>query len=106
MISIQSVVVTIVLFTLRGTLCLVLNSTTNITTQILDLNRSSKDKSDLEEDKGSKLKIAFGSCYGMLHFMTDIFKTINAYDPNLWIWLGDAAYTDDVAAAACKPLQT
>lgn len=38
----------------------------------------------------------------MLNFMTDIFRTINQYDPSLWIWLGDAAYTDDVAGAACK----
>ena len=34
--------------------------------------------------------------------MTDIFKTINQYDPELWIWLGDAAYTDDVPAAVCN----
>lgn len=38
----------------------------------------------------------------MLHFMTDIFKTINQYDPHLWVWLGDAAYTDDIGKAVSK----
>ena len=37
----------------------------------------------------------------MLEFKTDIFKTINGYNPDIWMWLGDAAYTDDLLAS-CK----
>jgi phosphodiesterase/alkaline phosphatase D-like protein len=47
--------------------------------------------------KSSSLKLAFGSCYGLLEYSTDIFKYISRdYAPDLWIWLGDAAYTDDI----------
>lgn len=38
----------------------------------------------------------------MFHYKNEIFKTINEYDPHLWIWMGDAAYLDDVPAALCK----
>jgi alkaline phosphatase D len=49
-------------------------------TEILDLN---------------SLKFAFGSCYGWRNSTSEIFKTVTeVYDPSLWIWLGDAAYTD------------
>jgi hypothetical protein len=37
----------------------------------------------------------------MLNFMTDIFRNIDDYNPHLWIWLGDAAYTDDLKSF-CK----
>ncbi|CDW81812.1 UNKNOWN [Stylonychia lemnae] len=72
----------------------------NKTSQTLNL---SKKKSQFRTQEKvvqdfEQLKIAFGSCFGMLHFKNEIFKTIRDYDPNLWIWLGDAAYTDDVAA--------
>jgi hypothetical protein len=41
---------------------------------------------------------AFGSCfYGRLSTRLDIFKTINLHNPELWVWLGDAAYVDKVA---------
>jgi len=87
-----------VLFGVKSALSLVVNTTSNTTTQILELIKPY----DERQANKSLLKIAFGSCYGMLHFMTDIFKTINQYEPNLWIWLGDAAYTDDIGKAVCK----
>ncbi len=38
---------------------------------------------------------AFGSCfYGYYSKRLDIFKTINENDPQMWLWLGDAAYVD------------
>jgi hypothetical protein len=41
---------------------------------------------------------AFGSCfYGRLSTRLDIFKTILLHKPELWVWLGDAAYVDTVA---------
>jgi len=46
-------------------------------------------------------RIAFGSCYGLVNFYTDMFRHVNAFQPDLWIWLGDAAYTDDIMGS-CK----
>ena len=51
--------------------------------------------------KVKKFKLAFGSCYGMLDHKSDIFKSIVNYEPHMWLWLGDAAYTDDILAGAC-----
>jgi hypothetical protein len=94
MINILQVLVTFLLFALKSTIAIVVNSTHNITTQLLELKRSENQK---------LLKIAFGSCFGMADFMNDILKTINNYDPHLWMWLGDAAYTDNMAAV-CNPI--
>ena len=50
---------------------------------------------DLRENKiENEINISFGSCYGLYDFKKDIFKTITSNSPQLWIWLGDAAYTD------------
>lgn len=36
---------------------------------------------------------SYGSCYrGFLSERFDIFKTVNLNNPQLWVWLGDAAY--------------
>ena len=44
--------------------------------------------------------LAFGSCYGG-YFTTNntmnIFQTILKRNPQLWIWLGDVAYIDEVS---------
>lgn len=48
-----------------------------------------------------ELRVAFGSCYGMLNFSTDIFRSVQMYKPHMWLWLGDAAYTDNIMEA-CK----
>ena len=37
----------------------------------------------------------------MFHYMNDIFRSIDIYNPHLWIWLGDAAYTDSVINGLC-----
>ena len=42
----------------------------------------------------SSIRIAFGSCYGIRDFKSDIFETIADDKPDLWIWLGDVAYVD------------
>ena len=44
---------------------------------------------------------ADGSCYGMMGHVNDIFKRVSSYQPHLWAWLGDAAYTDN-PAEFCK----
>ena len=41
-------------------------------------------------------KIAFGSCSGMMKSISKVFKTLTDYDPELFIWLGDTAYVDEV----------
>ncbi len=39
---------------------------------------------------------AFGSCFfGRLSTRLDIFNAINQENPELWLWLGDAAYIDE-----------
>ena len=40
------------------------------------------------------MRIAFGSCYGIWDFESNIFETIADDQPDLWIWLGDVAYVD------------
>lgn len=43
-------------------------------------------------------RIAYGSCYnGFMMQRMDMFKTILKADPDLFIWLGDATYVDDLA---------
>ena len=37
----------------------------------------------------------------MLNFSTDIFRSVQMYRPHMWLWLGDAAYTDNIMQA-CK----
>ncbi len=38
---------------------------------------------------------SFGSCFlGFLSDRDDMFNTINKNNPELWVWLGDAAYID------------
>lgn len=50
-------------------------------------------------------RLAFGSCYGLLDYHTDIFSHVRAYKPHIWMWLGDAAYTDHIKAGLCKFLE-
>ena len=40
------------------------------------------------------LKISFGSCYALFDATSDIFETISAAKPDLFVWLGDAFYAD------------
>jgi len=40
---------------------------------------------------------AFGSCfYGKFSNKLDIFKSVHKENPDLWMWLGDAAYIDEL----------
>lgn len=50
----------------------------------------------------SRLRLAFGSCYNIFDKRNDIFDAVLAKEPNLWIWLGDAAYTDRTILSHCK----
>lgn len=61
-----------------------------------------KETGRFPEDDGTSFRIAFGSCYGLVNFYQDIFKSVNTYQPHVWIWLGDAAYTDDIMGT-CTP---
>jgi phosphodiesterase/alkaline phosphatase D-like protein len=47
------------------------------------------------------LKIVFGSCFGLFNKTSDIFKTVIENDPDLWIWLGDVTYADDLRLKGC-----
>ena len=42
------------------------------------------------------MKIAFGSCYGIFTYRSDIFETLAKSEerPDVFLWLGDAAYVD------------
>ena len=51
----------------------------------------------------SDLKLSFGSCFGLFNKSTDIFKNIKAYNPYMWIWLGDYAYTDKFSPFGWSP---
>jgi phosphodiesterase/alkaline phosphatase D-like protein len=44
------------------------------------------------------LTLAFGSCYRSFLQYPTIFKMVALNDPQLWIWMGDAAYTDDLSS--------
>ena len=46
--------------------------------------------------------MSFGSCFGLFGRENDIFKSIESEKLDLWIWLGDVAYTDFEILAACK----
>eukprot|EP00347_Sterkiella_histriomuscorum_P018200 403346407 len=61
--------------------------------------RESVQLQSLRKTEQGEVKLAFGSCYGIFDYKGDIFKTIVQNDPSLWIWLGDAAYTDQVRKA-------
>ena len=54
----------------------------------VDINIPSDNASD------KYLRIAFGSCYGIWDFKSNIFETIVKDKPDVWIWLGDVAYVD------------
>ena len=51
--------------------------------------------------EGEPFRLAYGSCYGLVDFHTDIFRSVNEFSPHVWVWLGDAAYTDDIMGS-CK----
>lgn len=55
---------------------------TSLATQILNF----KDR--------SSFKIAYGSCNGWRNRTSDIFKQVLNDEPDIWLWLGDAAYSD------------
>ncbi len=41
-----------------------------------------------------RIRVAFGSCYGIFSHKSDIFETVVKDDPDLFVWLGDVAYVD------------
>jgi phosphodiesterase/alkaline phosphatase D-like protein len=41
-----------------------------------------------------EIKIAFGSCYGWRNKTSNIFQSVSENNPSVWLWVGDAAYTD------------
>ena len=43
----------------------------------------------------TSLKVSFGSCYGKPGFESNIFSTIAEGKPDLFVWLGDAAYVEE-----------
>jgi len=43
--------------------------------------------------KNDALRINYGACYGFKNQSNDIFKSVIANDPDVWVWLGDAAYS-------------
>ena len=53
----------------------------------------------------SELRIAFGSCYGIFSHESDIFNTIAADRPDLFIWLGDVAYVDNPKHFGPMPIE-
>ena len=46
-------------------------------------------------DDDKLLRIAYGSCYGIWDFESNAFESIVKEKPDVWVWLGDAAYVDD-----------
>ena len=40
------------------------------------------------------IRITWGSCFGQSNLRSDIFKSIGELEPDLFIWGGDATYTD------------
>jgi len=43
----------------------------------------------------TNLTIAFGACFKFYRNQkTDVFKRIGEFEPNIFLWLGDAAYID------------
>lgn len=46
---------------------------------------------------GKEHKIAFGSCFKFYRNQkTDVFKRISEHNPDVFLWLGDAAYIDNM----------
>eukprot|EP00347_Sterkiella_histriomuscorum_P017539 403348950 len=43
---------------------------------------------------GSDIKIAVGSCHDSIRINNTIFKTVLDYNPDVYVWLGDAVYLD------------
>jgi hypothetical protein len=60
--------------------------------ETLDLKIKPKQEDD-------ELRIGFGSCYGLFEYKLDTFKQVVKNNPHLWIWMGDAAYTDKMELA-------
>ena len=52
------------------------------------------DQNDDSSDIKDSFRIAFGSCYGIFDKTSDIFQTIAQDEPDVFVWLGDAAYID------------
>lgn len=75
------------------TLCLLVSLIFARETQHLSLTSNQND---------ADLRIAFGSCFHFGDYQNSIFSTIARHQPHLWIWTGDAAYTDDVSHLGCK----
>ncbi len=48
----------------------------------------------IQGNKNFKIKIAFGSGFNPFETEHDIFKYIDQYDPQIFMWLGEFAYTD------------
>jgi alkaline phosphatase D len=42
----------------------------------------------------SFFRLSFGSCFNIFNMTSPIFHTIRSFHPSLFLWLGDAAYTD------------
>ena len=53
-------------------------------------------------DNNPNLAISFGSCYGIWSLESSIFETIEA-TTNLFIWLGDVAYLDEMTSLFAIP---
>ena len=49
----------------------------------------------VKEDGKNFLRIAFGTCYGIWDYESNIFEKIADEKPDVWIWLGDVAYVDN-----------
>ena len=49
---------------------------------------------DTETGSDDDIELAWGSCYGMKTHTSDIFETISRNRPDVFVWLGDVAYTD------------
>ena len=54
-----------------------------------------------EKEESEGLRIAFGSCFKIFNMENDIFKAIMDKLPDLWVWLGDVAYTDYTEWSGC-----
>jgi len=51
----------------------------------------------------ASVKIIFGSCFQMEDFKSEIFGAIAKEDPDVFSWLGDAAYVDDMKYVFLQP---
>ena len=45
-------------------------------------------------ERGAQPKIGFGSCFNLMDSRSDMFRALSEHDPEVFIWLGDFAYTD------------